>query len=42
VMWADFIVVSGGDPLLLSPSELRGVKVEQSWVGGVMVWGRDN
>lgn len=41
-MWADFIVVSGGDPLLLSPSELRAVKVEQSWVGGVMVWGRDN
>ncbi|MBX9882534.1 MAG: amidohydrolase family protein [Sphingomonas sp.] len=37
-MWADFIVVSGGDPLLLSPSELRAVKVEQSWVGGVMVW----
>ena len=36
--WADFIVVSGGDPLLLSPSELRSVKVEQSWVGGVMVW----
>ena len=37
-MWADFVVVSGGDPLLLSPSELRGVKVEQTWVGGVMVW----
>ncbi|MBX9814925.1 MAG: metal-dependent hydrolase [Proteobacteria bacterium SG_bin5] len=37
-MWADFIVVSGGDPLLMSPSELRAVKVEQSWVGGVMVW----
>ena len=39
-MWADFIVVSGGDPLLLSPSELRAVKVAQTWVGGVMVWER--
>ena len=38
--YADFIVVSGGDPLLLSPSELRRMKVEQTWIGGVVAWER--
>lgn len=37
--WADFIIVDR-DPLLVSPSDLRATKVEETWVGGVKVWGR--
>lgn len=35
---ADFIVIDKGDPLLLSPAELRAVKVLQTWVGGEKVY----
>ena len=34
---ADFIIVDR-DPLLASPSELRGTKVQETWVGGQKVW----
>ncbi len=36
---ADFIIVDR-DPLLASPSELRGTKVLETWVGGEKVWER--
>lgn len=36
---ADFILVDR-DPLLASPTELRGTKVAQTWVGGYKVWER--
>ena len=35
---ADFIVIDKGDPLLLSPGELRATKVLQTWVGGEKVY----
>lgn len=35
---ADFIIVSGGDPLLSSPSDLRATQVLQTWVGGRKMW----
>lgn len=35
---ADFIVIDKGDPLLLSPADLRAVKVLQTWVGGEKVF----
>ncbi|MGN6277369.1 MAG: amidohydrolase [Sphingomonas sp.] len=35
--WADFIIVDT-DPTLASPSQLRNTKVEQTWVGGRMMW----
>lgn len=35
---ADFIVIDKGDPLLLSPTELRAIKVLQTWVGGEKVY----
>ncbi len=38
-MWADFIIVDT-DPLLASPSELWTMQVEQTWVGGKMMWER--
>jgi predicted amidohydrolase YtcJ len=37
--WADFIIVDA-DPTLTSPSQLRNIKVEQTWVGGRMMWSR--
>ncbi|KQS01358.1 metal-dependent hydrolase [Sphingomonas sp. Leaf357] len=36
---ADFIIVDR-DPLLASPTELRGTKVLETWVGGEKVWER--
>ena len=36
-MWADFIIVDT-DPTLASASQLRAIKVEQTWVGGRMMW----
>jgi predicted amidohydrolase YtcJ len=38
-LWADFIIVDT-DPLLASPSELWNMQVEQTWVGGKMMWER--
>lgn len=35
---ADFIVLDRGDPLLLSPADLRAVKVTQTWIGGEKVY----
>ena len=35
---ADFIVIDKGDPLLLSPGELRAIRVLQTWVGGEKVY----
>ncbi|MES2754136.1 MAG: amidohydrolase family protein [Pseudomonadota bacterium] len=37
---ADFIVIDGSDPLLMSPSDLRKVKVLQTWVGGEKMFER--
>lgn len=37
---ADFIVIDKGDPMLLSPGELRQTKVLQTWVGGEKVYER--
>ena len=37
---ADFIVIDKGDPLLLSPTELRATKVLQTWVAGEKVYER--
>ena len=37
--YADFIIVDR-DPTLASPTELRGTKVEETWVGGVRVFER--
>lgn len=34
---ADFIIVDR-DPLMASPSDLRGTKVEETWVGGHKEW----
>ncbi len=39
-MRADFIVVDR-DPLLASPSELRGTQVLETWVGGQRAWKKD-
>ncbi|MES1973541.1 MAG: amidohydrolase family protein [Pseudomonadota bacterium] len=36
---ADFIIVDR-DPLMASPSDLRGTKVEETWVGGHKEWVR--
>ncbi|TPG39043.1 amidohydrolase [Sphingomonas koreensis] len=36
-LWADFIIVDQ-DPLLASPGQLRDMKVDQTWVGGQMMW----
>ena len=36
---ADFLVVDR-DPLLASPTELRALKVLETWVGGRLVWQR--
>ncbi|MGN6374874.1 MAG: amidohydrolase family protein [Sphingomonas sp.] len=38
--WADFIIVDH-DPTMASPSQIRNVHVEQTWVGGRMMWSRD-
>ena len=38
-MWADFIIVDT-DPTLASPGQLRNTSVEQTWVGGKMMWSR--
>jgi len=38
-MWADFIIVDT-DPTLAGPGQLRDIKVEQTWVGGRMMWSR--
>ncbi|HEU4960530.1 MAG TPA: amidohydrolase family protein [Sphingomonas sp.] len=38
-MWADFIIVDT-DPTLASPGQLRDTTVEQTWVGGKMMWSR--
>lgn len=35
---ADFIVIDRGDPLLLSPTELRQTKVQETWVAGEKVY----
>ncbi|MBX9795781.1 amidohydrolase family protein [Sphingomonas sp.] len=37
--YADFIVLRG-DPLLASPGDLRGMKVEETWLAGTKVWQR--
>ncbi len=37
---ADFIVIDKGDPLLLSPTDLRSTKVLQTWIGGEKVYER--
>ncbi len=37
---ADFIVIDHGDPLLLSPGDLRQVKVVQTWVAAEKVYER--
>jgi predicted amidohydrolase YtcJ len=37
--WADFIIVDT-DPTFASPGQLRNIKVEQTWVGGRMMWSR--
>ncbi len=37
--YADFIIVDR-DPTLASPTELRGTKVEETWVGGVRMFER--
>jgi len=34
---ADFIIVDR-DPLSVTPAELRGMRVEQTWVGGQKMW----
>ncbi len=34
---ADFVILDR-DPLLASPSDLRGVQVLQTWIGGERVW----
>jgi predicted amidohydrolase YtcJ len=36
---ADFIMVDR-DPLLASPADLRGTKVQETWIGGQKVWTR--
>jgi hypothetical protein len=36
---ADFVIVDR-DPLQATPAELRGIKVEETWVGGEKVWER--
>ena len=38
-LWADFIIIDT-DPLLATPAELWNMKVEQTWVGGKMMWER--
>ena len=38
-MWADFIIVDK-DPTLASPGDIRNMQVEQTWVGGRMMWSR--
>jgi predicted amidohydrolase YtcJ len=38
--WADFIIVDQ-DPTMASPSQLRNIKVEQTWVGGKLMWSSD-
>jgi predicted amidohydrolase YtcJ len=38
--WADFIIVDQ-DPTMASPGQLRNTEVEQTWVGGKMMWSRD-
>lgn len=35
--WADFVIVDR-DPLLASPSDIRGTKVLETWVGGARVY----
>ncbi|MCM8731747.1 amidohydrolase [Hephaestia sp. GCM10023244] len=36
-LWADFIIVDA-DPLLATAGELWNMQVEQTWVGGKMMW----
>jgi predicted amidohydrolase YtcJ len=37
-LWADFLILDR-DPLTVSPAELRGTKVVETWVGGRRAWG---
>lgn len=36
-LWADFLIVDR-DPLTVSPAELRGMKVVETWVAGQRAW----
>lgn len=36
-LWADFLILDR-DPLTVSPAELRGVKVVETWVAGQRAW----
>lgn len=36
-LWADFLILDR-DPLTVSPAELRGVKVMETWVAGQRAW----
>lgn len=36
-LWADFLILDR-DPLAVSPAELRGVKVVETWVAGQRAW----
>lgn len=38
-LWADFIIVDA-DPLLATAADLWNMQVEQTWVGGKMMWER--
>lgn len=38
---ADFLLVDA-DPLLASPTDLRGIRVLQTWVGGALAWQAGN
>ncbi len=38
-LWADFIIVDA-DPLLATAGDLWNMQVEQTWVGGKMMWER--
>ena len=38
--WADFLFVSA-DPLEIPDSEIRDLRVEQTWIAGVRVYQRD-
>ena len=38
-MQADFLILDR-DPLFIPPGEIRGTKVEETWIGGKRVWVR--